>query len=70
MGKIFHLSSLTRNRRLKETFESELLGGVTTIRFTGKKLNMDTWQDGALYDTREQVFEDIELKSNSISLLG
>ena len=24
---------------------------------------MDTWQDGALYDTREQVFEDIELKA-------
>lgn len=50
-------------QELKETFESELLGGVTTIRFTGKKLNMDTWQDGALYDTREQVFEDIELKA-------
>lgn len=45
-------------QELKETFESELLGGVTTIRFTGKKLNMDTWQDGALYDTREQVFGD------------
>lgn len=50
-------------QELKETFEFELLGGVTTIRFTGKKLNMDTWQDGALYDTREQVFEDIELKA-------
>ena len=50
-------------QELQETFESELLGGVTTIRFTGKKLNMDTWQDGALYDIREQVFEDIELKA-------
>lgn len=63
MGKIFHLSFVNTKQELKETFESELLGGVTTIRFTGKKLNMDTWQDGALYDTREQVFEDIELKA-------
>ena len=50
-------------QELQETFESELLGGVTTIRFTGKKLNMDTWQDGALYDAREQVLENVELKA-------
>ena len=31
--------------------------------FVNTKQDMDTWQDGALYDTREQVFEDIELKA-------
>ena len=50
-------------QEVREMFEPELLGGVTTLRFKGKKLNVDTWKDGALYDSREMAFEEVNLKA-------
>ena len=50
-------------QEVREMFEPELLGGVTTLRFKGKKLNVDTWKDGALYDSREMTFEEVDLKA-------
>lgn len=50
-------------QEVREMFEPELLGGVTTLRFKGKKLNVDTWKDGALYDSREMAFEEVDLKA-------
>lgn len=52
---------VSTNQEVEETFEPELLGGVTTLQLKGKRLH--TWQDGALYDVREPEFEEVELKA-------
>lgn len=47
----------------EERYEEDLLGGVTTISFKGKRLTEDEWQDGALYAGRKNRFEDVELRA-------
>lgn len=47
----------------KESYEENLLGGITTISFTGKKLTSAAWQDDALYAQRQNHFEDVNLKA-------
>lgn len=47
----------------EERYEEDLLGGVTTISFKGKRLTEDDWQDGALYAGRKNHFEDVELRA-------
>lgn len=50
-------------QELIETYEEELLGGVTTISFKGRKLADEGWEDGALYGERKNVFLDVPLKA-------
>ncbi len=47
----------------EERYEEDLLGGVTTISFKGKRLTEDEWQEGALYAGRKNRFEDVELRA-------
>ncbi len=47
--------------KLVETYEENLLGGVTTVTFTGKRLKDTLWEDGALYGDRENQFEEVTL---------
>ena len=48
---------------LTETYEDGLLGGVTTVTFSGKRLKDTAWKDGELYADRENTFEDVTLKA-------
>lgn len=50
-------------QELIETYEKELLGGVTTISFRGRKLADTGWTDGALYSERKNTFLDVPLKA-------
>lgn len=50
-------------QELEEGFEEDLLGGVTTIMFTGKRLTDEEWQDDALYGERKNCFREVELKA-------
>lgn len=48
---------------LSEQFEEELLGGVTTVTLSGKRLKETGWGDGLLYDEQAPEFEDVEVKA-------
>lgn len=48
---------------LAENYEEELLGGVTTISFTGKRMADTEWEDGALYGDRQITLYDVPLKA-------
>ncbi|MDY2813898.1 MAG: glycoside hydrolase family 127 protein [Dorea sp.] len=50
-------------QELKEQFEPDLLGGVTTISFRGKRIEESPWKDGALYGARDIQFKEVELKA-------
>lgn len=47
----------------EESYEEDLLGGITTISLRGKRLTEDEWQDGALYAGRANRFEDAKLRA-------
>lgn len=47
----------------EESYEEDLLGGITTISLRGKRLTEDEWQDGALYAGRGNRFEDVKLRA-------
>lgn len=47
----------------EESYEEDLLGGITTISLRGKRLTEDEWQDGALYAGRGNRFEDAKLRA-------
>lgn len=47
----------------EESYEEDLLGGITTISLRGKHLTEDEWQDGALYAGRANRFEDAKLRA-------
>jgi DUF1680 family protein len=47
----------------EESYEEDLLGGITTISLRGKRLTEDEWQDGALYAGRANRFEDTKLRA-------
>ncbi len=49
--------------KLVEAYEENLLGGVTTVTFTGKRLKDTLWEDGALYGDRENLFEEVTLRA-------
>ncbi|MGF0032484.1 glycoside hydrolase family 127 protein [Bariatricus sp. SGI.154] len=51
------------NQELEERFEEDLLGGITTITLTGKRLTDEEWQDDALYGERKNCFQEVELKA-------
>lgn len=51
------------DQTLTENYEEELLGGVTTISFTGKRMMDTEWKDGALYGDRRISFCDVPLKA-------
>lgn len=48
---------------LEECFEKDLLGGITTIAFKGRRLSEDGWRDGALYGGRGNVYRDVRVKA-------
>ncbi len=50
-------------QELRETYEEDLFGGVTTISFRGMRLTDDQWQDDELYGERKNVFQEVELKA-------
>ncbi len=54
---------VSAGQELEEQYEEELLGGVTTISFKGKRLAEDAWEDGALYAERKAAFADTKLKA-------
>lgn len=47
----------------EESYEEDLLGGITIISLRGKRLTEDEWQDGALYAGRGNRFEDAKLRA-------
>ena len=48
---------------LEETYEEDLLGGISTIRFQGKKIRSDGWKEDQLYGYRKTEFQDVCLKA-------
>lgn len=52
-----------RNCELKEEYEEDLLGGISTIRFQGKKISSNGWKEDMLYGNQKVEFEDVRLKA-------
>jgi len=48
---------------LEEQFEGELLGGVTTISFSGRRIKEDGWEESCLYGEQERALEEVRLKA-------
>lgn len=51
------------SQEIQETYEEELLGGITTLKLKGKRLDDTEWQDGALYGERANTFRETDLKA-------
>lgn len=51
------------SQRLEAGYEADMLGGVTTVSFTGKRLIQERWEDDILYSEAKLPMEDVALKA-------
>ncbi|BCN30063.1 glycoside hydrolase family 127 protein [Anaeromicropila herbilytica] len=62
-GKNLSAIMISTKQELVEKYEEDLLGGVTVIHLSGKKISEMNWTDHKLYDSREVLFDEVKLKA-------
>ncbi len=50
-------------KKIEESWEPELLGGVLTLGISGKRLSEESWEDNHLYGVKQPELRDVELKA-------